>query len=55
MTILSYKEFYIVTNSLGVRLINPHTEGVRDVKSVFAAKWRVGRAQNLATLARGLV
>ena len=55
MIILSYKEFYIVTNSKCVRLVNPHTEGERMVKSVFAAKWRVGRAQNLATQARGLV
>ena len=55
MTILSYKEFYIVTNSKCVRLFNMHTGNERVVKSVFAAKWRVGRAQNLATLVRGLV
>jgi hypothetical protein len=36
-------------------LINPTTGIKRMVKSQHAAKWRVGRAQNLATLARGLV
>ena len=56
MTILKYREFYIVTRRNGVvDLVNPHTEKARAVKSVFAAKWRVGRAQNLATKVRGLV
>ena len=56
MTILKYREFYIVTRRNGVvDLVNPHTERARAVKSVFAAKWRVGRAQNLATKVRGLV
>jgi len=56
MTILKYRDFYIVTRRNGVvDLVNPHTERARAVKSVFAAKWRVGRAQNLATKVRGLV
>ena len=56
MTILKYREFYIVTRrNSKVDLVNPHTEKARAVKSVFAAKWRVGRAQNLAMKVRGLV
>ena len=56
MTILSYRNFFIVTRSNGaVDLINPHNERARVVKSVFAAKWRIGRAQNLANKVRGLV
>ena len=63
MTILSYRNFFIVTRSNGaVDLINPHNERVRVVKSVRAAKWRVTRASNLviamhktAKQARGLV
>jgi hypothetical protein len=36
MTILSYRNFFIVTRSNGaVDLINPHNERVRVVKSVF--------------------
>ena len=56
MAILKYRDFYIVTRRNGkVDLVNPHTEKARAVKSVFAAKWRVGRAQNLAMKVRGLV
>jgi hypothetical protein len=52
MTILSYRNFFIVTRSNGaVDLINPHNERVRVVKSVFAAKWRVGRVLTLANKA----
>jgi hypothetical protein len=57
MTILSYRNFFIVTRSNGaVDLINPHNERVRVVKSVFAAaKWRVGRVLTLANKAKGLI
>ena len=42
MTILSYRNFFIVTRSNGaVDLINPHNERVRVVKSVRAAKWLI--------------
>jgi hypothetical protein len=55
MTILSYRNFFIVTRSNGaVDLINPHNERVRVVKSVFAAKWRVGRVLTLLTRLKGL-
>jgi hypothetical protein len=56
MQIIKYREFYIVTRkNKAVDLVNPHTERARAVKSVFAAKWRIGRAQNLANKVRGLV
>jgi hypothetical protein len=56
MQIIKYREFYIVTrNNKTVDIVNPHTERARVVKSVFAAKWRIGRAQNLANKVRGLV
>ena len=56
MQIIKYREFYIVTRkNKTVGLVNPHTEAARVVKSVFAAKWRIGRAQNLANKVRGLV
>ena len=56
MTNLSYRNFFIVTRSNGaVDLINPHNERVRVVKSVFAAKWRVGRVLTLANKAKGLI
>ena len=56
MQIIKYREFYIVTRkNKSVDLVNPHTERARVVKSVFAAKWRIGRAQNLANKVRGLV
>jgi hypothetical protein len=55
MTILSYRNFFIVTRSNGaVDLINPHNERVRVVKSVRAAKWRVGRVLTLANKAKGV-
>lgn len=50
MKLQSYRAFVIVEwKTKGVELINPHNEKVRKVKSVFAAKWRIGRAQNLAS------
>ena len=56
MTILSYRNFFIVTRSNGsVERINPHHERVRVVKSVFAAKWRVGRVLTLSDKAKGLI
>ena len=56
MQIIKYREFYIVTRkNKAVDIVNPHTERARVVKSVFAAKWRIGRAQNLANKVRGLV
>ena len=56
MTILSYSNFFIVTRSNGaVDLINHHNERVRVVKSVRAAKWRVGRVLTLANKAKGLI
>jgi hypothetical protein len=43
MTILSYRNFFIVTRSNGaVDLINPHNERVRVVKSVFALSGVLG-------------
>jgi len=49
MRVSSYKNFLIVEwRKHGIEVVNPHTERVRKVKSIFAAKWRIGRAQNLA-------
>ena len=56
MQIIKYREFYIVTRkNKAVDLVNPHTARARVVQSVFAAKWRIGRGQNLANKVRGLV
>ena len=56
MTIMTYRGFYIVKRNNGtVDIVNPHNERWRVAKSVFAAKWRSGRANNLATKIRGLV
>jgi len=56
MTIMTYRGFYIVKRNSGkVDIVNPHNERWRVAKSVFAAKWRIGRANNLATKIRGLV
>ena len=56
MTIFTYRGFYIVKRNNGkVDIVNPHNERWRVAKSVFAAKWRIGRANNLATKIRGLV
>ena len=56
MTIMTYRGFYIVKRNNGtVDIVNPHNERWRVAKIVFAAKWRIGRANNLATKIRGLV
>ena len=55
MQVIKYKEFLIVARGKTVDLCNPYSDGWRVVKSVQAAKWRITRAQNLATRVRGLV
>jgi hypothetical protein len=49
MKVYTYRDFLIVEwTTKGVELVNPKTERARKVKSAFAAKWRIGRSQNLA-------
>ena len=50
MKVTSYKDFLIVEwKKYGIEVVHPVTERTRKVKSIFAAKWRIGRAQNLAS------
>ena len=52
----SYRGLNIIEwRTKGVEIVHPSTESVRRVKSVFAAKWRIGRAQNLARVIGRLV
>jgi len=56
MKIVQYRSFYIVQSvNKGVALVNPYTEKTRVVKSIFAAKWRIGRTLTLAKKAERLV
>lgn len=56
MKVSSYRGLNIIEwRTKGVEIVHPSTESVRRVKSVFAAKWRIGRAQNLAKVIGRLV
>jgi len=49
MQVISYRDLLIIVwKKHGVEVVHPVTERTRKVKSIFAAKWRIGRAQNLA-------